>query len=167
VDLSTGANVSVADYLRCSGKPNVEYREGVLVSKPLPSTVHGLLEFQLVMMLRRQGVQAVPEVTVMLSPTKYLVPDVIAAASLQQPYPTEPVLLCCEILSAEDKLGMTLAKCEEFHAWGVAFCWVIDPMKQTAWEYHKEGEPVRVDKVLRAGSLSAELQELFSALDPA
>ena len=153
------------EYLRYSGKPSIEYREGVVVAKAWPTTYHGLLEFMLVMMLRRQGVQAAPEVTVRLSPSKYLVPDVIAAHALQQPYPTEPVLLCCEILSPEDKLGTMLAKCEEFHAWGVPFCWVVDPMKRTAWEYHREGEPVRVDAVLRAGGLSVELGELFSALD--
>lgn len=163
--VSTGTLVSVEEYLRYSGKPSIEYREGVLVPKSMPTTFHGLMEFMLVMMLRRQGVQAAPEVTVKLSSSKYLVPDVIAAHSLQQPYPAEPVLLCCEILSPEDKLGTTLAKCEEFHAWGVSFCWVIDPVKRTAWEYHLEGEPVRVEEVLRAGDLRVELGELFSVLD--
>ena len=36
-----------------------------------------------------------------------------------------------------------LAKCEEYHAWGVPFCWVVDPVKRTAWEYHSAAEPVR------------------------
>jgi Uma2 family endonuclease len=118
----------------------------------------------LVAMLRKLGLQAAPEVTVKLSPTKYLVPDVIAAQVLQSPYPTEPVLLCCEILSPEDRLGTMLAKCEEYHAWGVPFCWVIDPAKRSAWEYHSGGEPVRVDTTLRAGEHSVSLEELFSAI---
>ena len=33
----------------------------------------------------------------------------------------------------EDRLGAMLSKCEEYHAWGVPFCWVIDPVKRTAW----------------------------------
>ncbi len=163
--MSSTALIPVEDYLRYSQKPNCEYRDGVLYPKPMPTTFHGLLEFMLVAMLRELGLQAAPEVTVRLSPTKYLVPDVIAAPVLQSPYPTEPVLLCCEILSPEDRLGTTLAKCEEYHAWGVPFCWVIDPAKRTAWEYHSDGEPVSVTATLHAGEFSVSLEELFSALD--
>jgi Uma2 family endonuclease len=57
-----------------------------------------------------------------------------------------------------------LGKCEEYHAWGVAYCWVIDPVKRTAWEYHAESEPVRVSSTLRAGELKVDSTELFSAL---
>ena len=113
---------------------------------------------------RRLGLQAAPEVTVRLSPAKYLVPDVIAAPVLQEPYPTEPVLLCCEILSPEDRVGAMLAKCEEYHAWGVPFCWVIDPVKRAAWEYHSAAEPVRVTSALHADKFSLSLEELFSVL---
>lgn len=165
--MSATTLVPVEEYLRYSDKPNCEYREGVLYPKPMPTTFHGLLEFMLVAMLRKLGVQAAPEVTVRLSPTKYLVPDVIAAPTLESPYPTKPVLLCCEILSPEDRLGTMLAKCEEYHAWGVPFCWVIDPVKRTGWQYHAAGEPERVTVTLRAGDLSANLEELFSALDTA
>src|SRR5580704_8250290 len=161
--MSSTTLVPVEVYLRYSEKPNREYREGVLYPKPMPTTFHGLLEFMLVVMLRNLGLQAAPEVTVRLSATRYLVPDVIAAPVLQSPYPTEPVLLCCEILSPEDSLGATLAKCEEYHAWGVPFCWVLDPVKRTAWEYHAAGDPVRVTGVLRAGEYPVSLEELFSA----
>jgi len=37
--------------------------------------------------LEKQGLEALAEVTVRLSPTKYLVPDVIAAPVIQSPYP--------------------------------------------------------------------------------
>jgi len=163
--MSSTALIPVEDYLRYSKKPICEYRDGVLCPKPLPTTFHGLLEFMLVAMLRKLGLQAAPEVTVRLSPTRYLVPDVIAAPVLQSPYPTEPVLLCCEILSPEDRLGAMLAKCEEYHAWGVPFCWVIDAAKRSGWEYHATGEPVRVNAMLSAGEHSVSLDELFSALD--
>jgi Uma2 family endonuclease len=56
-----------------------------------------------------------------------------------------------------------LARCEEYHAWGVPFCWVIDPDKRTAWEYHSGAEPVRVAGTLRAGDISISLDQLFSA----
>jgi Uma2 family endonuclease len=103
---------------------------------------------------------------VRLSPTKYLIPDVIAAPTIQSPYPTEPVLLCVEILSPGDRLGATLAKCEDYHAWGVPYCWVIDPEKQTAWQYASGSEPEHIARrgTLTAGQLSVRLEELFSEL---
>ena len=163
--MSSATLVPVEEYLRLTEKPNREYRDGVLYPKAMPTTFHGILEPMLWLALRKLGLLAAVEVTVKLSPTKYLVPDVIAAKVLQNPYPTEPVLLCCEILSPEDSLGATLAKCEEYHTWGVPFCWVIDPNKRTAWEYHAAAEPVRVTGALRAGEFSVNLEELFSALD--
>jgi Uma2 family endonuclease len=100
-----------------------------------------------------------------LSSTKYLIPDVIAAPEIQSPYPTDPVLLCVEILSPEDRVGATLAKCEDYHAWGVPFCWVIDPEKQTGWQYHAGSEPERVDRggTLTAGTLSVRYVDLCSS----
>ncbi len=157
----------VDEYLRLTDKPYREYRDGAIHPKPMPTKFHSALEFMLVLMLRKLGLDAIHEVTVRLSPTKYLVPDVIAATVIQSPYPTEPVLLCCEILSADDRLGAMLGKCEEYHAWGVPFCWVIDPVKRTAWEYHSAGEPFRATTTLCAGDLSISLEELFSALPTA
>jgi Uma2 family endonuclease len=157
--------VPVEDYLRYSEKPNCEYREGVLYPKPMPTLFHALIQFMLVAMLRKLGLQAAQELTVRLSPAKYLVPDVVAARVLQSSYPIAPVLLCCEILSPEDRLGAMLAKCEEYHAWYVPFCWIIDPVKRTAWEYHAAAEPVRVTATLQAGEFAVSTEELFSALN--
>ena len=133
----------------------------------MPTHFHSIVQYALQILLRGQGVRALPELTVRISPTKYLVPDVCVAGGFPGPYPTEPVQLCCEILSPEDRLGAMLGKCEEYHAWGVPFCWVIDPVKRTAWEYHAGTEPVRVTPTLRAGELTVQLEELFSELDAA
>jgi hypothetical protein len=48
--------------------------------------------------------------------------------------------------------------------WGVPFCWVIDPEKQTGWQYHAGSDPERSDHggVLVAGDLSVPLAQLFS-----
>jgi Uma2 family endonuclease len=165
--MSTTALMPVDEYLRLTEKPYCEYRDGAVSAKAMPTKFHAIIQYALLMLLRGQGVQSLPELTVRISPTRYLVPDVCVAGDFPGPYPTEPVLLCCEILSPEDRLGAMLAKCEEYHAWGVPFCWVIDPVKRTAWEYHAASEPVRATGNLRAGELSVDLAELFSALDTA
>jgi Uma2 family endonuclease len=161
--MSATTIVSVEDYLHRTEKPYCEYLDGVLYPKAMPTKLHALVQYMLQVLLRRQGVESLAEVRVHLSPTKYLIPDVIAAPEIQGPYPTEPVLLCVEILSPEDRVGATLAKCEEYHAWGVPFCWIIDPEKQTAWQYHSGSEPERIERggTLLAGDLSVPLAQLF------
>jgi Uma2 family endonuclease len=163
--MSTTTLIPVEEYLRSTEKPYCEYRDGVVTRKAMPTKFHALIQYALLMLLRNQGVQPFPELTVRVSPTKYLVPDVVVAGDFPGPYPTEPAVLCCEILSPEDRLGAMLSKCEEYHAWGVPFCWVIDPVKRTAWEYHSAMDPVSVSGALNAGELSVNLQDLFAALD--
>jgi len=163
--MSTAALVPVEAYLRMSEKPNREYRDGVLYPKAIPTKLHSIIQRVLMTMLEKQGVAAFPELTLRISATKFLIPDVVVADDFPGPYPTEAVRLCCEILSPEDRIGTMLAKCEEYHAWGVPFCWVIDPVKRTAWEYHSAGEPVRITDTLRAGEIAVGVDELFSALD--
>jgi Uma2 family endonuclease len=165
--MSTTALIPVEQYLRHSEKPNCEYKEGVLYPKALPTKFHSIIQRVLMTLLQNQGVQAFPELTVRISPTRYLVPDIAVAGDFPGPYATEPGLLCCEILSPEDHLGAMLGKCEEYRAWGVPFCWVIDPVKRTTWEYHSASEPERVTATLRAGELSVSLEAMFSALDTA
>ncbi len=162
--MSAAASVSVEDYLHRTEKPYCEYVDGVLYPKAFANIYHAHAQVMLMMLLDKQGVEALAEVTVRITPTKYLIPDVIAAPVIQSPYPTEPVLLCVEILSPEDRVGAMLAKCEQYHAWGVPFCWVVDPEKQTAWQYHLGGEPEHINRggTLTAGELSVHLEELFA-----
>lgn len=164
---TTTALMPVEAYLCLTEKPYREYRDGEVFPKAVPTKYHAIIQRVLMMLLQNQGVQAFPELTVRISPARYLVPDIAVASDFPGPYATEPVLLCCEILSPEDRLGAMLSKCEEYHAWGVPFCWVIDPVKRTAWEYHSGAEPVRATAALCAGELAVSLDELFSALEPA
>ena len=163
--MSTVALVPVETFLRLTEKPSREYRDGVLYPKAMPAKLHSIIQRVLLALLQNQGISAFPELTLCISATKYLIPDVAVADDFPGPYPTEAVLLCCEILSPEDRLGTMLAKCEEYHAWGVPFCWVIDPVKRAAWEYRSCGEPIRAIDALRAGNIVIGLDDLFSALD--
>jgi Uma2 family endonuclease len=162
--MSATALVSVEDYLRRTEKPYCEYVDGVLYPKALGTKLHSRIQFLLQLLLDKQGVEALAEVHVRLSPSKYLIPDVIAARTIQSPYPTDPVLLCVEILSPEDRIGVVLTKCEQYHDWGVPYCWVIDPEKQTAWQYHQGNEPEHLTNAgtLTAGELNVRLAELFA-----
>jgi Uma2 family endonuclease len=139
----TSPHVSVEEYLARTEKPNAEYEDGVLYPKPTPTGPHASIQAECTMSLKRQGAIAVPELTVRVStsPVRFLVPDVTVVREIPRTYATEPATLCIEILSPEQGLGEMLAKCEKYHAWGVPYCWVIDPQRRTGWEYPAGGEP--------------------------
>jgi Uma2 family endonuclease len=164
--VSSSTFLSVEDYLRRTEKPNCEYLDGVLQPKAMPATLHAWIQSILIQLLSRQGKLSLAELTLRVGPTAFLVPDVAVVRSLQFPYPTDPAELCVEILSPEDRLGAMLAKCERYHAWGVPFCWVIDPVKRVAWDYPLGGEPTRVDQTgsLQTGAVIVGLKELFDQL---
>jgi len=154
---------TLEEFLRRTEKPNCEYLDGVLHPRAMPTTAHGRMQWILLLMLNKLGLEALPEVAVRVTPTRYLVPDIVADRQLESPYPTTAVLLCVEILSPEDRVGAMLAKCEEYHAWGVPVCWVIDPVKHVAWEYRADGEPLRIDGGghLRAGEIAVAVSDIF------
>ena len=163
--MSTTTLISVEKYLRRTGKPYCEYIDGLLQPKAKPTTLHAWIQSVLILLISKQNKIALAELTVSVSSTTFLIPDVAVVRNLQFPYPSDPVELCVEILSPEDRLGATLAKCEQYHAWGVPMCWVIDPVKRVAWEYPMGAEPSRAVEMLRAGHLAVSLLDLFSGLD--
>jgi len=162
--------VSVEEYLKTSYKPACDYLDGVLRQKPLPTRKHALLQSWLGQLIRTgfPGFEPESELTVRISERRYLVPDLAVQRMdhIQDPYPTEPVHLCVEILSPDDRTSELFAKCEEYHAWGVKMVWIVDPDNEPAWEY-RSGE--RPHEIPADGSLTAEgivipLAEVFSVL---
>jgi Uma2 family endonuclease len=116
--------------------------------------------------LKFPGFEPAPEVTVQIRTGKYLVPDLIVQESdrIQDPYPIEPVYLCVEILSPGDRMGETIAKCDDYLEWGVETTWIIDPDEKRAWEYRKGRRLQEVRDKLNAGEISISFDELFAGL---
>ena len=155
------AHVSVEDYLAYAGKPNCEYIDGVLRPKAMGTSKHAKLQGRLFRLLEELGYEAAVELTVQVGPTKFLVPDVAADTHLADPYPDRPVLLCVEILSPRDRSSELLKKCEDYHHWGVPYCWVIDPVEEIAWEYHRDSSIQQCSDTLHAGDMSIPLSSVF------
>jgi Uma2 family endonuclease len=160
--------LSVEEYLATTYKPACEYTDGVLHQKPMPTRKHSRVQGRLAFLLTQgfPDFEVDPELTVRIRPGKYLVPDLALQHCdyIQDPYPTEPVHLCIEILSPDDRMSEIFAKCEEYHAWGVATTWIVDPEWQRAWEYRKGLRPTEVtpEGSLTAEGISIPLQDLFS-----
>ncbi len=164
------SGVSVEEYLATSYKPACDYLDGVLRQKPLPTWKHGLLQGWLMQLINTafSSFVAGSEVTLRIREGRYLVPDVIAQRRdhIQDPYPTEPVHLCIEILSPDDRTSELFAKCEEYHAWGVKTAWIVDPDNERAWEYRAGERPheLPADGSLTAEGIAIPLAEVFSVL---
>ena len=162
--------VSVEEYLRTNYEPNCEYIDGVLRRKPMPTRKHGLLEARLAQLINVgfTEFEAGCEVTVQIRAGKYLVPDLIIQRRdhIQDPYPIDPVHVCIEILSPDDRISEVFAKCEDYHSWGVETTWIVDPESRRAWEYRKGQLPSEApgDGSLRAEGIAIPLAEVFSVL---
>lgn len=166
--MATSTLVTVEEYLRSTEKPNADYIDGVVRRKPMPTRKHGQMEFRVTKLVNDiEGFDAVPEQTVKLSDRKYLVPDVAVQRVDQlqpQPYPDKPIHLCVEILSPEDRFSDLVAKCEDYHAWGVRYCWLIDPEKKQCWEYAADSRPQQAPDGGRitAGEITLSVADLFA-----
>jgi Uma2 family endonuclease len=167
---TAAALVSVEEYLATTYKPACDYVDGVLYQKSMPTRKHGSIQIGLGQFINIgfPGFNASSEVNVRIRPGKYLVPDLIVQHRdrMQDPYPTEPVHLCIEILSPEDRISVVIAKCEEYHAWGVETVWIVDPENPRAWEFRKGQWPVEIPLTgsLTAPGISISLADLFSVL---
>jgi len=161
----------IARFVDGSEKPTCEYEDGVLIPKATGTKKHSQVQANIVKLIGKlydETLNPLPELTTRLREGRFLVPD-IAIEDLAKPisgrYPgkNEPVPLCIEILSPPDRIGKLFGKCEEYHCWGVPYCWVIDPERKVAWEYFPEDvEPRKVADVLTAGVIRLALADVFS-----
>ncbi len=99
-----------------------------------------------------------------------LIPDVIATRrKIEQPYPTQPVEICVEILSGDYRLDQGLEKGKRYLDWGVEYIWIINPVERTAWmvtREHPNGIWIHPDGSLKAGQdTEIPLPELFAEVD--
>ena len=160
----------IARFIDGNEKPACEYVDGGLIAKPMGTRQHSQVQANLVKLigsLYEQTLNPLPELTARLREGQFYVPD-LAVEELVKPMegrypgPLDPVLLCVEIVSPPDRPGKLFGKCEEYHKWGVPYCWVIDPERKAAWEYFAEDfEPRKIDTVLTAGPIQLELTSVF------
>ena len=160
----------IARFVDAGEKPSCEYSDGILLPKSMGTKKHSQVQANLTRLIGDQYgdvLNPLPELTTRLRETQFYVPD-LAVEELANPItgrypgPATPVLLCVEIVSPPDRVGRLFAKCEEYHKWGVPFCWVIDPERQISWEYFSSDlEPRKMQDVLHAGLIQLALADVF------
>ena len=160
----------IARFVDGGEKPTCEYVDGVLIPKSMGTKKHSQVQGNITRLIGDrydETLNPLPELTARLRKTKFYVPD-IAIEDLSSPIqgrypgPNDPVLLCVEIVSPPDRIGKLFGKCEEYHKWGVPYCWVIDPERRMAWEYFPDDlEPRKIEETLTAGPIRLGLDDVF------
>ena len=151
-------------------KPYYEYWFGEAIQKSTPSSLHGIVQGILFMLLTARGWRASCEVKLKISPFANPIPDLIADPNpIESPYPTQPFALCIEILSPTDDLRRLFQKCAHYLDWGVGTVWIIDPYQRNAYCMTRTNP--QLVQLFISDSLTAEfglalpMQELFQQLD--
>ena len=154
-------------------KPHYEYWFGEAIQKSMPTSLHGLVQLVLGMLLLQRGWKAGSEVRLKVSDVAHPVPDLVAnSTSMESPYPQGPVDLCVEILSPNDSLRVVFSKAAHYLDWEIGSVWIIDAERRKAYSMSLQSpRPVElgISDALTAGSgeraIAIPLSELFAEID--
>ena len=167
--MATVSRVSLQEYLESDYEPECELVSGALLPKPMGTLEHMEMERWIERLLERYEQKGLGRTVRELSIRRgddVRIPDLVFVqpdARFESGIMMDPPLLCVEILSPYQRLSSLFATCETYHAWGVPYCWVVDPIGKLAWEYHRDA-PVRLlsgDDALSAGEIQIGISELF------
>jgi Uma2 family endonuclease len=159
-------SISVGEYLSGDFEPDVDYVDGHIEERNVGEREHGEMQYRITTLLKRTRKLAVYlETRIRVSPTRYRVPDICAyREKTTERVFTRPPLLCVEILSPEDRLGLTRKRVEDYLAIGVPSVWILDPCEKKAYVVDPahglrevNGEIATAD-----GSVVLPLSEVFS-----
>ena len=164
--------VSVEEYERTPALfERHEYVDGVLIEKPVPTSKHSELQMWVgALLLQRYSRLFIgSELHSKLRERNWRIPDIAVQQreiARKEKYAFTPLLLAIEIRSPEDKWSEIFEKFEDYHIWGVPYCWLFDPETERAWTYHKDEdfEEVTGKGQVQAGDIQLSLAEIFSRL---
>jgi Uma2 family endonuclease len=153
--------VRLDKYLSTSYEPDVEYVDGILVSRNVGDWLHSLVQRNLILALSRySGSFAVPGLRSRTTETRYRLPDV--SVLLHRPSGRvllEPAHIAIEILSQDDRMSQVLEKLAEYESAGVTHIWLIDPRLKTMSVY--SGRTLTAVDRLQAGDIVLTEVDVF------
>ncbi len=139
--MGTKAALSVEEYLHTSFPDlDKEYREGKLVERTLPNSLHGRTQLRLgaffLAAAKSLSLWPYSEARVKLRPGLYLIPDISVFYPDKPPLvPDAPPLVAIEILSPDDRIPAVEEKLTEYRNWGVKHVWLVDPHSQRMYTF--------------------------------
>ncbi len=165
--------VSPDEYLTSGYHPDMEYVDGALVERGLPTIAHSLLQVLLAVYLdgyrKRFRFAALSEArTRIIERARYRIPDVILCPV---PLPPGTVVtsipwVVIEILSPDDRLSEQLARFRDYKQIGVLHMVLLDPEERRAYRFENRAliEAPLTSLDLPSGSLPFDTEDLFRQL---
>src|SRR5438132_1219812 len=114
----TMASIPITEYLTSTYHPDVDYVDDHIEERNVGEKEHGKLQFRVAILLERQRT-LIPFLAtrLMISPTRYRVPDVCAyEREPDESIFTQPPALCIEVLSPEDRLSRIIEVAQDYLA---------------------------------------------------
>jgi Uma2 family endonuclease len=158
------------------GPVQYELVNGNLEAMAVSNLFHGIIAWWLASLLAQQtgdDVLVSVDVHSKIDEENWRRPDIIAIRAedvegWKYVMPGHWPFLCIEIVSAPDQTAEEMfRKCEVYHAQGVSYCWVLEPISRTAWTYHKGQKPIWISSEggeLDAGAIRIALTEVWRGL---
>jgi len=147
------ATVSAEEYLRSVYEPDCDFVDGRIEERNAGELSHAMLMGALICSIASHagGFRALPVLRIQISESRIRVADL---AILHGKRPPSGVLKTApygvvEVLSPEDRWSLMQARMDDYLAFGVRHCWLVDPESRRAWRYTKEGVVELRDKILR------------------
>jgi len=170
--------LDLEEYLNTSYRPDMDYVDGVLVSRNVGTQLHGLLQGVVATRLwsfrhsHRLGAFIAVRLLVSAATGRYRVPDVMAVAVPYQKgkFIVDVPAIVVEILSPEDTFDDIVDRCLDYEALTVPNILVMDPEKKRAWKFVSGGlqllTSAAIDLSLPNGLvLNFPIAEIFAELD--
>ena len=168
-----GVRMTPEEYLALpEEKPYLEYVDGMVLQKPMPTEEHAELALELGVHLKnwargRKGRVGVEARMRQGDLPNYRLPDVSYWDAAVPRGAEAPPTLAVEIRSPDQTLAELRAKCRSLRAAGVAVCWLIDPASRIALAFDEahDGDAVSVLESTVLPGFSLALTDLFGFLD--
>ena len=171
-----GRRMTEAEYLALpEEKPYLEYVDGVVIQKPMPTAIHRKVVALIVHALfehhRRTGGDSGPEGRIRLGDgPSYRIPDAAYWAPGRPSGDDSLPTLVIEVRSPGQTIGELREKCRFYRRHGVEACWLIDPESRSVevFDAGRDGQrfagPTEVTSPAVPG-FAVSLAALFATLD--
>ena len=144
----------MSTYLQTVYRPDCDYIEGEVLERNVGEIPHSRLQGFFIRLFARNerdwALEAMPEVRVQVTPSRFRVPDVTVLAPeasdalIVQAAP----LLCIEIFSSDDRMSRMQERVSDYWKMGVPAVWVLDPWRRLAYVAGADGRLEVVNRIL-------------------
>lgn len=164
-----GVRMTPEEYLALpEEKPYLEYVDGMVIQKPMPTAEHAdlsaFITIELGLYCREHGGKIRPETRTAFGETNYRLPDLSFFPAASGADEDAVPLVAIEVRSRNQTLAELQAKCRQFLAAGTRECWIVDPVSESVLVLTPDDELTRVPGT---ADLTSELIPGFTLSLPA